>query len=67
MSRVTTYSLDVHIYRAIDTHIYRQLYKNVMVITIQKSIVYIYTHKSKKNSNITLQIVIKSQEKNTKE
>ena len=42
------------------------LYKNLMVTAKQKSIIDIHT-KRKRNPNITLKIVIKSQEKRTKE
>ena len=45
--------------------IYRLLYKNLTVNTNQTSIIYMHT-KNKKESKITLKIVIKSQEKRKK-
>ena len=45
---------------------YRLLYQNLMVTTNQKSAIDRYT-KRKRNPNTTLNLVFKSQEKNTKE
>ena len=47
--------------------IFRLLYKKLKVIANQKFIMDTHTKKRKRNPNITLKIVIKSQEKRTKE
>ena len=46
--------------------IYRLLYQNLMITTNQNSVIYTHTHK-KRNPNMPLKLVIKSQEKRTKE
>ena len=46
------------------TYIYRLLYQNFKVAANQKSKIDIHTHTQKRNPNITLKIVITSEEEN---